>query len=1024
MHVFGPGDNAEFNNGADKNSADKNSAEFNKNSADNSEQKSTPALINSALPNSVASNQSGGTRQPGRSSSYLESRRAAQADPGAEMEEFPGAGDPLNATHRHTSEDPRELTDEESYNTSNSYQENLVSENPDNQKGGSMHDSSTAFPNSAATTRNDSIPRRLEVLGDIPDSDATSVSRGVPQSSQAGHADHPSQGREAGSAAQECDNTSSEDRSSMSDKGAKPEAQWNSGSWDSQETRGDRKTQGSPDSDIPKPEWMTRVEEFKRKYEAEEREREAREARESREAQGAQGARGAQGTRGAQGAQGTQGGPHDAGDAGDAIKQKYAEAALRTQVKELSAVPSGQRNQALFTSSLKLGNFVGEGYLDEATVRGELLGACQRNGLIEDDGRTQCIQTISSGLKTGKLRPATWPDEWKISTDPSTGEYTSSDWIDPELVNSPANWADEYQWLIKDAQDAQDAQGSQDAQDAQGSQGSRDNSERNPVQGSQNTQSTQDTQDRTSSRDKQGTANPGAPLEGAASSRGSVTPPGTPAGVSVPQSGASGSVSQTQQTTPPTTQPAQSTLQQSSTQNSSSSPQASGTGANSLHASTGTSASLLDFPEDFFTQSDVLTHIRNAAHSRLISSQGVLVAVLARILTEAGPHIMVPKTIGSNQPLNLGFNLTGDSGGGKSSALKASAELLGLDQSKLERELGTGEGLVDSYMVPSPLRGQPPVLSSDPRRLFLVEEVEKMEALIARQGSSLGADLRAGLMGQNMGAANSTAGGKSRHLPRDSYRLVLMVGTQPAHSGFLLAGASSGFPQRFLWVGFRDRTLPKELSQIPADPGPLNWVNPWPEFDPNSPNPQFVIPIDPQIVTEIQLARINAEHAEPEDVDIKRSHIQLTKLKVASGLSVLHGEVNISLHWWEMAGVLTEHSIAVQQYCEDLLQEEINKKNARQAVARGHGKYIQEEIYQRRMDNLFQSLYTRLGKMICGSGQPVTNREIAHSLKSSERKLKNQVLEQLLEDEIIEKITIGGPGTGRKSSTAYVKNSH
>ncbi|MBK8989711.1 MAG: bifunctional DNA primase/polymerase [Chloroflexi bacterium] len=97
---------------------------------------------------------------------------------------------------------------------------------------------------------------------------------------------------------------------------------------------------------------------------------------------------------------------------GDALLrlQRYAHAALHREVVALGQMPSGGRNDCLNRAAFCLGRYVGAGLLPQAMVIAHLRQACQRNGLIADDGQQAFWNTLVSGLDAG-MRQAVDPQQ-------------------------------------------------------------------------------------------------------------------------------------------------------------------------------------------------------------------------------------------------------------------------------------------------------------------------------------------------------------------------------------------------------------------------------------------------------------------------------------------------------------------------------------------------------------------------------------------------------------------------------------
>jgi len=72
----------------------------------------------------------------------------------------------------------------------------------------------------------------------------------------------------------------------------------------------------------------------------------------------------------------------------------------------LEGTPPGGRNAALNGAAWTLGLWVAAGALEQSVVEDALYAAAVRNGLVGDDGESQCSATIRSGLSAGLLQPS------------------------------------------------------------------------------------------------------------------------------------------------------------------------------------------------------------------------------------------------------------------------------------------------------------------------------------------------------------------------------------------------------------------------------------------------------------------------------------------------------------------------------------------------------------------------------------------------------------------------------------------
>jgi Bifunctional DNA primase/polymerase, N-terminal/Protein of unknown function (DUF3987) len=85
--------------------------------------------------------------------------------------------------------------------------------------------------------------------------------------------------------------------------------------------------------------------------------------------------------------------------------QAYAAAALNGAVAELSAAPTGKRNETLNAVAFRLGRMIERGWIDEKTVSEALLDACAANKYLREHGHRATTKTIESGIEAGRKAP-------------------------------------------------------------------------------------------------------------------------------------------------------------------------------------------------------------------------------------------------------------------------------------------------------------------------------------------------------------------------------------------------------------------------------------------------------------------------------------------------------------------------------------------------------------------------------------------------------------------------------------------
>src|SRR5262249_32076268 len=115
--------------------------------------------------------------------------------------------------------------------------------------------------------------------------------------------------------------------------------------------------------------------------------------------------------------------------------QAYAVAALDGAVAELSAAPSGKRNETLNAVAFRMGRMMARGWIDKQTVTDALLGACDANKYLREHGHRATVRTIERGIEAGEREPhLDLPDREPSSGDDGTA---LSDLSDLSAVRGP-----------------------------------------------------------------------------------------------------------------------------------------------------------------------------------------------------------------------------------------------------------------------------------------------------------------------------------------------------------------------------------------------------------------------------------------------------------------------------------------------------------------------------------------------------------------------------------------------------------
>lgn len=317
----------------------------------------------------------------------------------------------------------------------------------------------------------------------------------------------------------------------------------------------------------------------------------------------------------------------------------------------------------------------------------------------------------------------------------------------------------------------------------------------------------------------------------------------------------------------------------------------------------------VNLPEEFWAERPCLAHIAAAAHSRIVSRDAVLAAVLARVALSVPHHVTLPALVGAPATFDFFAGVVSRPGTGKSTSDRLADELWPIDGARVDRRpLGSGEGLIEAYLGDVEVEGDGGKKHTERRQvldgiLFHLDEGQALAEVASRSGSTLFQTLRSAWSGAHLGQANATKE-RTRNLPAGDYRCVLVAGFQWSTATALIEDVAGGTPQRFLWLSGEDPGIPATVAETPAWPGPLpRPVKGW---------TRGPVRIDSDIVDEVVQHHIDRSRGllveDPLD-----SHAMLLRLKVAMLLAVLDDARRaITVDDWRLAGVVVETSSAVR----------------------------------------------------------------------------------------------------------------
>ncbi len=322
-------------------------------------------------------------------------------------------------------------------------------------------------------------------------------------------------------------------------------------------------------------------------------------------------------------------------------------------------------------------------------------------------------------------------------------------------------------------------------------------------------------------------------------------------------------------------------------------------------------------------------------------------SAIALALANTMPNVVLPACVGVEASLNLMTVICGGSGDGKSVCRKLAAGALrfwGVEE-PFTFNPSSGQGVAGQYQYLKKERGLPPqMMRSRYRALAMVEESDTIAALASNPTSTLSSELRKAAMGESLGFGN--VGETQTNLPEHSYRFVMMMCMQPDLAGWLLGDAAGGLPQRFVWACVRDPRVVRDVAHpgvmtITVDhralPDPIAGVS----------RARHVMGVTDDIRNQIVEAAIQRKSRGEEAGQDFDGHALLARLKVAAGLSLLSGRVDILDSDWDLAGHIMVTSNATRAWVRQRVSDLSVKNNVAGARAKAHARIVEESVMEK-----------------------------------------------------------------------------
>lgn len=363
-------------------------------------------------------------------------------------------------------------------------------------------------------------------------------------------------------------------------------------------------------------------------------------------------------------------------------------------------------------------------------------------------------------------------------------------------------------------------------------------------------------------------------------------------------------------------------------------------------------------PDLFWGSTPILEHVKQAAESKMVSPDAVLIALLTRVVALSGHTLELPDIIGKPMGLTLYGVIAGSPGTGKSSAMGVARSLLPAPAGFLDSlPVGSGEGMIEALYdwvsEPNPQTGKKEKVRRQVAHaaIFEIDEGEILADLGRRSGSTLMPVLRSAYTHSTLGQTNASTERK-RLVYGETYVFGLTMGLQPEKAQDFLGDAGGGTPQRFLWV---EASNPRQPDRPPEWPGVLPWAPPTqtvleahrtlPASSGGYVRHRLSIPdaVRDEIVSH-HLAVQRGTLTLSED----NAHTYLVQLKTAAALALLDEQLDVEQWHWEMARAILETTTAVRNNVRSILKHQSiimgREASQKRALMGAHQSKIESEI--------------------------------------------------------------------------------
>lgn len=369
----------------------------------------------------------------------------------------------------------------------------------------------------------------------------------------------------------------------------------------------------------------------------------------------------------------------------------------------------------------------------------------------------------------------------------------------------------------------------------------------------------------------------------------------------------------------------------------------------------------LNLPPEFWAQRPWLQVVYDEAMSRLESPDAVLGCLVARFAAAIPPSYVIPAIVGAEATFDHLSVLVGESGAGKSSAMKIAKGLWpGPPYPGIVWDLPvpTGEGLVESFFELVP-EEQPNGKTKEVKRKtktavhFSIDEGMALVSSGGRQGATVGSVLCAAWAGQNPGQANASADRRRIGMEPGTFRMSGVVGIQTSLGHELLS-------ERHVQQGLAGRLVFFQTTHpaIPDRSRPLQQTLDLPVPD----TYPLVIGYADEIWDEVQDHHVAVRRGLTTIAPID-GHRNLLRLKLAGILALMEGERSVALSHWLLATTIVSTSDTVRSSISIADRANSDARTLAQVRAEAHREdLVEAENVQRACAQIERILGTRSGR--------------------------------------------------------------